>query len=215
MIAMKYIIRLLGFLMAHMLIFGCATLIVYQTPEMLKIKSSIDRSKALNLFTNILIGSNGASGFCSAWGGLKFGRDCKKGNCYGYDRNSEGAPSVNNTGISFKAWKAGEYIRLNQYRREYFIKQINFDDITRVVIADLNSYKAMFGNSYKTLFTDCIHGDFMVLIEYPLSNEELKFTTIFYGAAAHVTISNNDVDTFVASLSILAPKTRILLSQQK
>ena len=196
---------------------GCVTLTEYQTSEMLKIKGGMDRAKALNVFSNIFMGTNDASGFCEVSAGPRSGNGCERANCYGYDRTLEGAPSVNNAGISFKAWKPGEYIQLNQYRKKHFIKQINFEDITKVIIYDSDLTSGILKAYLKGHFISCLKGDHVVAAEYTLSEEDLKFMpfNIIGVGVALIAISKNDIDALMASLSILAPKAKLFLRQPK
>lgn len=190
---------------------GCATLTEYQTPEMLKIKSSIDRPKALNTFSSILLGSNDASGLCYISGGGAEVSDesnarCKMQGCYGYARNSEGPPSFTDKGISVRAWKSGKPVYgLSIREKEFFIKTINFEDITRVIIS--NPIPGNIG-LLQEVFPKC-KGDYLITVEYNLSEEEAQQLSWIGGA--FIEVSKNDIDALMASLSILAPKAKLLL----
>ena len=190
---------------AYVFMTGCAS--EYQTSEMLSVKNSIDRSKALNIFSSIILGSKDASGFCNASGGDRI--YCVFG-CYGYDRSSEGNPLFSDKGISFKAWKKGKFIRsdskTNTYEKEYFNLQINFENIEKARVLEKNTRGK--------LISDDVYckGDYIVALQYKLSEELAKANDIppDFGIA-HITLSSkNDVDNLLGSLSLLAPQARII-----
>lgn len=186
---------------------GCAS--EYQTSEMLSMKKSIDRPKALNIFSSVLSGSEDASGLCAIYGlggGSQSGKSlCTLSwGCYGYERRLEGNPIISDAGISFKAWKLGKFIGNEIYQKEYFPLQIKFENIEKARVLEKN-INVVSDDDY-------CKGNYIISIQYKIPEEIAKSHDINpYVGIADIRVSNkHDIDKLLGSLSLLSPQVRII-----